>query len=423
MNDHEVTLRRYAELMIRFGVNLQPGQSLRIGAELEHAPLVRLAAEVAYEAGAMYVQVDWSDTPLQRARFVHSAAEHLAYFPAYEVTRHEQMVEEGWARLALVGQSHPELLKDVDPAKMRTVAVTRAQRLKFYTQAMMANKMQWCVAGVPTRAWAAQVYPELAPDEALARLWATVLHTCRLDAPDPLAAWQVHDAALKSVANYLMAHKVCSLHFMDEATGPDGKPLTDLTIGLTERPNWVTASAQRPDGVPFMPNMPTEEVFTTPDNRRADGYARLSRPAFPFQREVRNAVVHFAGGEVVGFDAEEGREVLEQFFALDGTRRLGEVALVETDSPVGQVGVVFYDILFDENAACHIAFGEAYPEGVVGGSAMSADELRELGVNKSDAHLDVMIGTPTLRLTGITADGRELPIMDRGKFVATVVGG
>lgn len=423
MTVSEETLRRYAELLIHFGVNLQPGQSLRIGAELENAPLVRLAAEVAYRAGAPYVHVDWNDTPLQWARLVHANPETLTYIPPYEITRHEQMVEEGWARLAIVGQSHPDLLKSVDPAAMRTVATTRAQRLRFYTEAMMANKMQWCVAAAPTQAWAAQVFPELPAHEALDRLWATILRTCRMDVPDPLAAWQTHDATLKTVARYLMAQEVRTLHFLDAATGPDGKPLTDLTIGLTQRPNWVTAAAQRPDGISFMPNMPTEEVFTTPDNRLAEGYARLSRPAFPFQREVRNAIVHFAGGEVVDFDAEEGRDVLEQFFAMDGTRRLGEVALVETDSPVGQAGVVFHEILFDENAACHIAFGEAYPEGVVGGSDLSADELRALGVNKSDAHLDVMIGTPTLRLTGITTGGREVPIMEQGKFVPAVMGG
>lgn len=416
-------LRRYAELLVRFGVNLQPGQSLRIGAELEHAPLVRLAAEFAYTIGAPYVQVDWTDTPLAKARLVHGAPEHLTYLPDYEITRHEQMVAEGWARLALVGPSFPELLQDVEPVAMRTVAVTRSQKLKFYTQAMMANQMQWCVAGVPTAAWAKQVFADIPEGDALARLWETVLRTCRVDRADPVAAWQQHDQAMKQVVDYLMSQDVRSLHFLDEALGPDGKPLTDLTIGLTDRPCWLGASAQRPDGLAFMPNMPTEEVFTTPHNQRAEGYARLSRPAFPFQREVRGAVVHFAGGEVVDFDAEEGRDVLEEFFRLDGTRRLGEVALVDSRSPVGQAGVVFHEILFDENAACHIAFGEAYPDGVVDGSKLPDDELRALGVNKADAHLDVMIGTPTLRLTGLTADGREVAIMERGQFVPAVTGG
>lgn len=419
----EESLRRYADLLVRFGVNLQPGQSLRIGAELAHAPLVRLVTEAAYVAGARYVHVDWTDTPLAKSRLVHSEPEHLTYLPDYEVAFHEQMVAEGWARLALVGSTFPKLLQDVDPAAMRTVAVTRAQRLNFYRKAMMANQMQWCVAAVPTPAWATQVFADVAEEDALERLWATILRTCRVDRADPVAAWQQHDGAMKQVVDYLMAQDVRSLHFLDEAVGPDGKPLTDLTIGLTDRPRWLGASAQRPDGIPFMPNMPTEEVFTTPHNQRAEGYARLSRPAFPFQREVRGAVVHFAGGEVVDFDAVEGREVLEEFFRLDGTRRLGEVALVDSRSPVGQAGVIFHEILFDENAACHIAFGEAYPDGVVDGSKLPEAELRSLGVNKADAHLDVMIGTPTLRLTGLTADGREVAIMEQGQFVAAVTGG
>ena len=419
--DLPAMIERYADLLVRFGVNLQPGQSLRIGAELEHAPLVRQVTEVAYQLGAPYVQVDWTDTPLQRARLLYASSDTLDYFPKYEVARHRQMVDEGWARLALVGAAYPDMLKDVEPAAMRTVSVTRAQKLKFYMQVMMANRIQWCVAAVPTAAWAGQVFPDMAEADALDALWRTILKTCRVDRRDPVQAWMDHDRAMKRVVDYLMAQDVRTLHFLDTATGADGRPLTDLRIGLTDRPRWLGASAQRPDGVPFMPNMPTEEVFTTPHNQRADGYATLSRPAFPFQREVRGAVVQFREGEVVDFTAEEGRDVLEQFFQLDGTRRLGEVALVDSRSPVGQAGVVFHEILFDENAACHIAFGEAYPDGVVNGSELPEEELRGLGANKADAHLDVMIGTPTLQLTGICADGREVPIMEHGRFVPAVV--
>ena len=333
------------------------------------------------------------------------------------------MLDETWVRLALVGDQFPDLLADVDPAAMRTVAVTRSQKLKFYTQAMMANHMQWCVAAVPTAAWAAKVFPELAEAEAIARLWSLILQTCRADQPDPVAAWQQHDATLKGVAGFLMQHQVRKLHFLDTAPGPDGKPATDLTIGLTDRPQWLGGSAERTDGLLFFPNMPTEEVFTTPDSRVAEGYARLSRTAFPFEREVTGAVFHFAGGQVVDYDAVTGKDVLDQFFAMDGTKRLGEVALVDARSPVSRAGVVFYEILFDENAACHIAFGEAYPDAVVGGTSMSPDALQALGVNKADAHLDVMIGTPTMLVTGHCLDGSVVTIMENGQFVAAAAGG
>ena len=419
----EEELRRYAEVLVKLGVNLQPGQSLRIGAELEHAPFVRIVTEEAYRQGAPYVQVDWADTPLARARMQYSSAENLSYFPEYEVAKARQMVDEGWARLALVGNEFPDLLKDVDPAAMRTVAVTRSQKLKFYMQAMMANQMQWCVAAVPTQAWAAKVYPNLAPDAALAELWTQVLRMVRVDQPDPVEAWTKHNVTLKGVADFLMRNKVHTLRFIDTKTGPDGLPATDLTVGMTDRPQWLGAAAQRPDGLSFLPNMPTEEVFSTPHNQRTEGYARLSKPAFPFQREVRDGFFRFVNGEVVEFDAAEGREVLEQFFELDGTRRLGEVALVDVRSPVNRANVVFYEILFDENAACHIAFGEAYPDGVVNGSKLSEEELRSLGVNKADAHLDVMIGNETMRLIGIREDGSEVVIMERGEFVPAVTQG
>jgi aminopeptidase len=413
--------RRYAEALVKFGLNLEAGQSLRVSAELEHAPFVRLVVEEAYRHGAKFVTVEWNDTPLARARLKYSQREYLEDYPEFEVVKYQQMVDERWARLALVGDEFPDLLNDVDPSAMRTVTLTRSQKTRFYMQAMMANQMQWCVAAVPTQAWAAKVYPALSVEAAVAELWRQVLRMVRVDQPDPVAAWAKHNAMLKGVADFLMRNKVRALHFVDSKLGLDGLPATDLTVGLSERVQWLGGGAERSDGLPFLPNMPTEEVFTTPHNQRTDGYVRLSRPAFPFEREVKDGFFRFVNGEVVEFDAAEGREVLEQFFALDGTKRLGEVALVDVRSPVSQANVVFYEILLDENAACHVAFGEAYPEGVVDGAKLPEEELRALGVNKADAHLDVMIGNATMRLTGLCEDGSEVVIMERGEFVPAVM--
>lgn len=416
-------LSAYADLLIRSGVNLQPGQALRIGAELEHVEFVRLVTAAAYRAGARYVHIDWTDTPTVKQRLLYSQPDYLDFLPAYEVARHQEMVDDTWARLALTGDAYPDIFDDVDPMRIRTVGQVRAQKLKFYTQAQMANHLPWCVAGVPTQAWAQKVFPNLAPAAALEQLWQTVLRTCRLDQPDPVAAWRDHDLTLKRVVDFLAKHAVRAVRFVDTQTSADGKPHTDLTIGLTDAPLWLGGGATTTKGVPFFPNMPTEEVFSTPHCGRTEGWVRTSKPTFPLERRVEQAYFRFAGGEVVDYTAETGQDVLDQFFAIPGARRLGEVALVDVRSPVNQVNTTFYDILFDENAVCHMAFGEAYPEGMANSAGMSEAELAAHGVNIADTHVDFMIGTPTMTLYGHCADGRELTLMENGQFTADVLRG
>lgn len=418
----ESQLERYADLLINSGVNLQAGQSLRIGAELEHAEFVRLVTAAAYRAGARYVHVDWSDTPTVKQRLLYSEADYLDFLPQYEIVRHEQMVDESWARLALTGDAYPDIYDDVDPTHIRRVAQVRAQKLKFYTQAQISNQLAWCVAGVPTRAWAQKVFPHLAPAAAQNHLWQTILRTCRVDQPHPVAAWQRHDQLLKQVVAFMTKHRVCAVRFLDRLPGPDGKPRTDLTIGLTDAPRWLGGGATTTKGTPFFPNMPTEEIFTTPHNRRTEGWVRTSKPTFPLERRVENAYFRFEAGEVIAYSAEIGQEVLDQFFVIPGARRLGEVALVDVRSPINQVNTTFYDILFDENAASHIAFGEAYPEGMEGSAGMSEEDLAAHGVNVADTHVDFMIGTPTMTLYGQCADGREITLMADGQFAAEVLG-
>jgi aminopeptidase len=215
---------------------------------------------------------------------------------------------------------------------------------------------------------------------------------------------------------------VRAVRFVDEALADDGMPATDLTVGLTDAPNWVAASAATPKGVRFLPNMPTEEVFTTPHRLRVNGYARTSKPGFPLEREIRDAYFKFVDGEVVDFSAKVGQDTLQQFFEIKGAKYLGEIALVDVRSPINQSGLTFYDTLFDENAVCHMAFGTAYPTGVTGAEAMSEDEQLAYGINKSDAHEDLMIGTPTMRVTGLCANGREVAVMREGRFVEEVIG-
>ncbi len=412
-------LQQYAALLVRTGVNLQKGQSLVIRSELAHAELVRLLVAEAYALGADYVHIDWVDTLTQRAMLLNTDVEQWK-LPQFEVQRHQQMVDERWARLALVGPEAPFAFDDVPPERTRTVAVTRSRAVRFYMEAVMANQMQWCVAAVPTAAWAERVYPNLPPQEAMAALWHDILHFVRADQPDPLAAWAEINGTLKNAADYMQRERVRTVHLFDPTPGPDGKPSTDLRIGLTDRPLWVGGSAATPAGVVFQPNMPTEEIFCTPHNGRTEGYVRTSRPSYPMQREVDGAYFRFENGEVVEFHAAAGEDVLAQFFTINGARRLGEIALVDGGSPIFQSGRVYYEILFDENAACHMAFGEAYPECVEGGGTMSRDQLTALGVNEAETHVDFKVGTPTMDVWGLTEDDRRIPIMRGGRFTAEV---
>ncbi|MFN3705618.1 MAG: aminopeptidase [Thermoflexales bacterium] len=410
---------RYAEVLVRVGVNLQPNQGLLVSAELAHAPFVRLVSDAAYQAGAKYVHVAWTDTPLLRSRMLHSQPEHLDYVPAFEIARHRQAVDEGWARLALVGDEFPDIFEDVPAAVMRRVQVAKSQALRFYNEALMSNQVQWCVGGVPNAAWAKKVFPALEPAQALQALWELVLRAVRADAPDPIAAWRAHDQRLKRVAQFLTEQRVRAVRYFDPRP-VDGAPASDLTIGLTDAPVWVSASSVTPQGVPFIANMPTEEVFTSPHRLRANGWVRTSKPCFPMMREVRDAFFRLHDGEVVEFRAAKGQEVLAEFFQIRGARRLGEISLVDVRSPINQSGALFYETLFDENAACHIAFGAAYTEGMHGAQAMDEQARESAGLNQSDTHVDVMIGTPTMDVYGICEDGSQVTIMRQGRFVDAI---
>ena len=407
----------YAELILRGGVNLQPGESVDIGAELGHREFVRLLVATAYDLGARFVVVDWSDPLSTRARYQHIDRQYLGYVPEYEVTRRSEMLDDKWKLVSLTGDEYPEAYEDVDPALMMKDRKGFYVKLKFFLQATMNNQVAWTVAAVPVIPWAKKVFPELEDDEALERLWELVLRTCRADQPDPLQAWAKHDLALKKVAEFMDRHEVRAIRYLDETPGFDGKAATDLTVGLTDRPAWSCGSSLNSQGQLFFANIPTEEVFSTPHNQRTDGWVRTTKPGFIFEREVSDAYFRFEAGEVVEWRAEKGQEVLDQVFELRGARRLGELSLVDVRSPINQSGVIFYDTLFDENAVCHIAFGNAYPEGVQGGASLSEDELGAMGVNSSDTHQDLMIGTETMKVIGICADGREVLVMDNGMFV------
>jgi aminopeptidase len=413
-------LEAYAALIIHGGVDLQPGQAVRITAELAQRDFMRLLVAQAYDAGARHVDVRWSDPLTDKVRYQHIDQAYLGYLPEFEIARLNEMLDSGWTLIRLTGTEYPHALDDVDPSVIRRDRVARAQKTTFFQERVMNNEVSWCVAGAPTMPWAQQVFPDLEPEDALRRLWKLVLQVCRADQPDPLQAWRGHDARLKRIAGFLERSQVRAIRYLDETPGPDGRASSDLTVGLTDGPAWSCGSAITKDGRPFFANIPTEEVFSTPHRERARGWVRTSKPGFPFGREVSGATFRFQDGEVVEWSAETGQDVLDQLFEIPGARHLGELALVDVRSPINQSGLIFHDTLFDENAACHIAFGRGYPEGIKGGSEMDSETLTAMGLNRADTHLDLMIGTPAMRVLGITADGGEVLIMDRGQFVDEV---
>ncbi len=422
MNDQLLALQpAYADLIIRSGVNLQPGQSVHVRAELGHRDFVRILAKRAYEAGARHVEVLWQDPLVNKIRFQTVQRDYLGFVPEFEVARANEFLDDRWARIALIGDEYPDALEEVEPAVLREYQRSVYRKLGFFQQRTMNNEISWCVAGVPVTPWAQKIYPDLDPAAALAQLWETVLRVCRADHADPQAAWQLHDANLKRVSAFMARHQVRAVRFVDSQPGPDGKPATDLTVGLTERPNWIGGASDNAAGRPFFANIPTEEIFSTPNRALTQGWVRTSKPGYPMQRELLNAWFRFESGEVVEWRADKGQEVLDELFQIPGARQLGEVALVDVRSPINQSGLIFHNILFDENAVCHIAFGRGYPEGIQCGSKLNSEELDALGLNSSETHNDLMIGTETMQVIGTCADGREVMVMENGMFVDAVL--
>lgn len=412
----------YADLIIRQGVNLQPGQSLAIKAEIGNREFATQLAGTAYAAGARYVEIDWIDPLLQKARLENSQTEHLDFLPDAFVSQAEERLQDGWASISVVGKEFPHLLDGNHAEGLRRVQTAMYQKLEVWRSAVMRNRVAWSVCAAPTPAWAAQVFPHLAADAALDALWQAILAAAHV-APDGSGhGWPAHIRQLERVAGYLNHRPIDSLHFYDPAPGPDGKPSTDLTLGLTASPFWVSGASPTTGGTIFSPNIPTEEAFVTPSRHRAEGWTRSSKPFFPFEQEVTGAWFRFADGQVVEYGAEKGQSLLDQFFGVEGARRLGEVALVDAGSPIFQSGLLFYNTLFDENAAIHLAFGRGYAIGIREGGEMQPEALDALGLNHCALHLDTMIGSETMDVTARYADGSQAAIMRGGRYTPQVLG-
>jgi aminopeptidase len=414
--DFEHRLQTYGDLAVRVALNLQPGQRLLIigplmngGVSLEAAPLVRHIAASAYRAGAELVEAIWGDEALQLTRFRHARADTFSSFSAWLPKALADHTEAGHATLSVFAND-PDLLQNEPSERAGALQQATSRSVMSFRDLISRNHTNWAVIAAASAAWAAKVFPEAAPDEQLARLWETIARLCRLDRPDPVAAWQEHLAALQARSDRLNACHYSALRF----SGPG----TDLTVGLPPGHIWVSGASTSRNGIRFVPNLPTEEVFTIADRHRVAGVVRSTKPLNYAGSLIEDFSLTFDEGRVVALKAARGEAVLRQLVETDAAAgRLGEVALVPHSSPIAQSGRLFYNTLFDENAASHVALGTAYKFTLSGADAMSDDEFERAGGNRSAVHVDFMIGSAELDVDGVSSDGMtHEPLMRRGDW-------
>ena len=409
MNQFEENLKKYAALVIQAGVNLQNGQELVIRAPIQSAEFVRLLAQEAYARGAKDVAVFWKDEQLTKLRYLHSPLEVFETMPSWQAEFNNSYARRG-AAILTISADDPDLMRDVDPKKLIASVRAADQACKEFYDNLDNGNLAWNIISVPTPAWAKKVFPDCGEQEAQEKLWEAIFHAVRVDTPDPAEAWQQHSRLLHEKSQWLNSMQFTKLHYTNSLG-------TDLTVGLPEQHIWEGGGGSTNGGVSFFANMPTEEVFTAPHREMVDGIVYSAMPLNHNGSLIDQFSFTFQHGKVVDFTAKEGYEVLKQVLDTDeGSRYLGEAALVPYGSPISSMGILFYNTLFDENASCHLALGSAYPSCIQGGTALSKEELLARGLNDSANHIDFMIGTPDLCITGITKDGREIPIFQNGAW-------
>ena len=401
-------LERYAELLVAKGCALREGQELFVRSPIEVASFTRKVVACAYAHGAKLVTVQWGDQQTDRLAYDNAPQEVFDTMPEWAALRNNSMARNGAAVLTILSDD-PQIMKGVDQRKvMARIVAGHAQCKEFY-DALDRGRCVWCIAGAASPAWARQVFPQLGEQEAVEALWEAILDTSRVT-DDPAAAWDEHRASFDARKAWLDEQGFTALHY----SAPNG---TDLTVGLIEGSHWEGGGQEGADGTYFFPNIPTEEIFTSPHRLRTNGTVRSALTLIYNGSPVEDFWIRFEEGRAVDWDARVGKEVLSGIIETDdNSGYLGECALVPFDSPIRNTGILFLETLYDENASCHLALGKGFPEVLEGGYDMGDDELLEAGLNDSAAHVDFMIGTGDLSIDGIRPDGVSVPVFRNGNW-------
>lgn len=401
---------KLAELVVKKGANVQKDQPVVIRANVQDAAFVKKVVKRAYEAGARYVSVEWHDDDLTKMSYQYESVEVLSEIPQWRYDKTKYQHDGGACYITILSEK-PGVMADVDSEKIKAANMAYYTKMADLIPYTMNNIGQWSVIGVPSVEWAKVVFPDLSEEEAFEKLGDALFAVTRVtEDNDPVADWDLHDKELIAHAERLNSYKFKKLHF----TGENG---TDLEVELMDGHIWIGGGCMTPGGVYFDPNMPTEECFTMPKKTGVNGIVYASKPLDYEGKVIDGFWLRFENGKVVDFGAKERQDSLAQLLSFDeGSSYLGEVALVPYDSPISQSGILFFNTLYDENAACHLAFGRPYPENLEGGVEMSKEELTARGANDSMQHLDFMIGTRGMNIDGVQADGTVVPVFRNGNW-------
>ena len=403
----KTVLRKYAQAIVRCGLNVQKGQEVMIFAGLDQPEFVQMVVEEAYKAKAKKVIVEWNYGPLTKVHYRYQSVKTLGAVEEWQKARQQHFVDVLPARLHLAS-ADPDGMKGINMAKMAKARQLSYPILKPYTE-QRDNKEQWCIAAVPGAAWAKKMFPNLSKNQAMEKLWEAILSAARIT-EDPIAAWEEHNANLKARCDYLNGLKIRSLHFVAE----NG---TDLTVGMMARGRFCGGGETSLQGIYFNPNIPSEECFISPKKGEAEGIVYSTKPLSYNGQLIENFSIRFEGGKAVEVHAEKNEELLKQLISMDeGAAYLGECALVPYNSPIQNSGLLFYNTLFDENAACHLALGKGFADTIQGFENRTLEECRKMGLNESMVHEDFMIGAEDLDIDAHTRDGKVVPIFRKGNW-------
>ncbi len=415
---HQEYLRKYAEAVVKVGLNLRAGQRLIItnavarGVPPAARPFVHEIVKAAYAAGARFVDVIWGDEELLRIRLQNAPADSFSEYPRWHIQGIMDMIRNGDALLSIYAND-PNVYEGLDTERLGAMQKSHLENWQEISLNVTRNAINWCVVAAAAPAWAAKLFPDLKPKEAEEKLWQAIFETTRTFEPDPVVAWSKHIENLTKRADYLQAKKYSALHYTSQNT--------DFTLGLPPGHIWTGARSRAENGISFTANMPTEEIFTLPDCRRADGIVYSTFPLNYGGSLIEDFQVTFENGKVTKVHAKKNEAILQKLIDTDeGSKHLGEVALVPASSPIARRGHLFYNTLFDENASCHIAIGRAYRFTLAGGEELTDEEFNTAGGNTSLAHVDFMIGSPQMNIDGIREDGTQEPVMRSGEWAFDV---